>query len=226
MPRQAGSCLSSQTLGVMRLHHFLCIAFALLATPLAQSQDAMCPADVVEAESSWRATCRCGKELNAIQLTLPTPFQLVAVCHLRSDIDQKKIPRLQSINLDKYDERDGWVNGTFYLNGQVRMPGWLRYETEGSLDGGELFFDPDHWPGIPETPLESNIRFLTVVPVGKLSTYKVDSSLLKAPCSRARATIAFSMLKVEVMYGTEGGGAYPLKANPVVIGPYQACPKE
>ena len=210
----------------MKSAYFLCIAFALPATLAAQSQNALCPTGVVEAEPSWSTDCRCGDELKSIQLTVPTPFRLVAACHLRSDIDQKKILRRQNINLDKYDERNGWVNGTFYLEGQVRIPGWLRYETGGSLDGGELFFDPDHWPGIPETPFESNIRFLTVVPVGTLSTYKVDSSLLKSPCSRARATLTFASLKVKVLYGTEGGGAYPLKASPVAIGPYQACTKQ
>jgi hypothetical protein len=204
----------------MKTHHLLLIAFSVQAALSANSQAGTCPLEAVRKYPSWRTECRCGDELESIQLTLPTAFQLIAVCALRSGLDQKTIPQHQYIGLDKYDQNGNWVNASFFLRGHVRLRGSLEMP-EGSLDGGELFFHPDRWPQMPDTPIKSYLREFVLVPVGTLATYKIDSTVKR--CSRAKATIAFSVVEVKVMHGAEDEGSYPLDAKPIEMGPYQPC---
>ncbi len=195
-------------------------SLALLALAIPFVRVDACPAEVAKAQPDWRTACRCGPALRTIRLTAPPRWQLVAACALRSGGDGTMLPIDRRVDMDNYDNQGHWLNGTLYFRGRVRMTGVVRYEPS---DGGELFFQPDRPWLILNTPLEGYLRSFVLVPKGKMSAYKLPPSIGRLPCAEARAAVEFERLEVEVAYGSEGEGAYPLNLRVLSIGRYLAC---
>ena len=183
----------------------LCIAVFIVFTLLAQANATECQgrSAFLTQHYGMPVVCHCGSELANFDVTLPKGLTLTRACNLRFPDGRSPDIRKERISLDRYDSAGNTLDGEFLLKGELRLVGYVRYE---SNDGGDLWFRPSVPVLKQQTAFEPNFRFFALRQESAYSKFRLSKHLrAKSLCSQAKAEIVFRGFEVLVNASDEAG---------------------
>jgi hypothetical protein len=201
----------------------LCIAvFVVLTLLVTQANASECQSRsaLLTQHYGRPVVCHCGAELANVDVTLPKALALTRACNLRFPDGRSPDIRRERISLDRYDSAGNTLDGEFFLKGELRLTGYVRYEPS---DGGDLWFRPSVPVLKQQTAFEPNFRFFALRQESAYSKFRLSKHVrAKSLCSQAKAEVVFRGFEVLVNDSCEAGVS-PVNIEVKSVSGFSSC---